>query len=160
MKIIQILRHAKTEMQQIGQQDIDRKLTARGLGQMADLLLNRKANLEKAEHILVSTAVRTRMTFNTLLTIFPEMVVEFDEKLYLASRRTLKECIEKQDDSVQNILLIGHNNGLSDFVSYLVDAAVYLPTSGYVELELPVESWSHITKGMASMRAEFFSEFR
>ncbi len=160
MKTLQILRHAKTETQQIDQQDFDRKLTARGLGQMTDLLLNRKANLEKAEHILVSAAERTRMTFNTLFTLFPEMEVQFDEKLYLASRRTLKECIEKQDDGVQNILLIGHNNGLSDFVSYLVGDAIYLPTSGYVELELPIESWSHSTSGIATIRTDFFSEFR
>jgi phosphohistidine phosphatase len=72
----------------------------------------------------------------------------------------LKECIEKQDDGVQNILLIGHNNGLSDFVSYLVGDAIYLPTSGYVELELPIESWSHSTSGIATIRTDFFSEFR
>jgi phosphohistidine phosphatase len=160
MKTLQILRHAKTERLQLGQQDFDRKLTERGLGQMSDLIQHQQENLSKAQHILVSAAKRTRMTLNTLENLFDDKQIHLDKSLYLASLVTLHKLIEYQEDSIDNLLIIGHNDGLSDLVSYLVGEHMYLPTSGYVVLELPITSWKHVSKDTASIQTEYFSTFR
>jgi phosphohistidine phosphatase len=160
MKTLQILRHAKTERLQIGQQDFDRKLTERGLGQMADLIQHQRENLAKAELVLVSSAKRTRMTVKTMEDLFADDKIHFDKSLYLASMVAINQLIESQNENVNNLLLIGHNHGLSDFLSYLLGEYIYLPTSGYVSLELPIERWSHLSKGIASIQTEFFSTFR
>lgn len=160
MKTLQILRHAKTEKIKLNQRDFDRKLTERGLGQMADLIAQKNTVLSKAESVLVSSARRTRMTWDTLSHLFTKIPVSFDDNLYLAPLVQLAKTIEQQDDTLDNILLIGHNDGLSDLVSYLVDEPIYLPTSGYIELELNVEHWSHFSRGIASVKDQFFSEFR
>jgi phosphohistidine phosphatase len=160
MKTLQILRHAKTERLQLGQQDFDRKLIERGLGQMNDLIQHQQESLSKAEHLLVSAAKRTRMTLNTLENLFNEKQIQFDKSLYLASLETIYKLIESQEDSIENLLIIGHNDGLSDLVSYLVGEHIYLPTSGYVVLELPITSWKALSRGIASVQTEFFSTYQ
>ena len=160
MKTLQILRHAKTERLQLGQQDKDRKLTERGLNQMADLLANQQDNLSQAQLVLVSTAKRTRMTLKQMEHLFSKEAIQFDDHLYLASLVTLAKTIEQQDDHLTNLLLIGHNDGLSDFVSFLVGEHHYLPTSGYFVLELEIESWQHLSIGIGRIRASYFSEVR
>lgn len=160
MKTLQILRHAKTERLQLGQQDKDRKLTERGLNQLADLLANQQDNLSQAQHVLVSTAKRTRMTLKQIEQLFSKESIQFDDNLYLASLVTLAQTIEQQDDQLNNLLLIGHNDGLSDFVSFLVGEHHYLPTSGYVVLELEIERWQHLSKGIGRIRESYFSEAR
>lgn len=158
MKTLQILRHAKTERVQLGQQDFDRKLTERGLNQMADLWANQNNSLRQAQQVLVSSARRTRMTLKQIEQLFVPESILFLNELYLASRNTITKIIEKQDDSVDHILLIGHNDGLSDFVSYLTDTFHDLPTSGYVVLEMEIDSWTHITKGIATVKTQFYSD--
>ena len=160
MKTLQILRHAKTEPQQIGQQDFQRRLTSRGLGQMADLLQNRRDSLIKAEDVWVSSAVRTQMTLKTLSDLFPIGKIHIKDELYLASTITLIKLLQEQDDSVENFLLIGHNDGLSELVSYLADDLFHLPTSGYVVFELPVESWAQISQGIGMITTYFHSDYR
>lgn len=160
MKTLQILRHAKTEKQKIGQKDFDRELTTRGLGQMADLLLHQRAHLEKVERILVSPAKRTRMTFEQLKTPLDPAVVVFEEALYLASFSELIQTIEKQEDSLENMLVIGHNNGLSELVTYLTDDYHDLPTSAFIVLEMEINSWKHLTKGIAVLKTQYCSNFK
>jgi phosphohistidine phosphatase len=157
MKTLHILRHAKTERLQPGQQDFHRKLTQRGLNQMKDLLVNQKNSLSLAQRVLVSSSRRTRMTLEQIEHLYvPESIVFLNE-LYLASKNTITRIIEKKDDSIDHILVIGHNDGLSDFVSYLTDVSHDLPTSGYVVLELEIDSWSHISKGIAVVKTKFYS---
>lgn len=159
MKTLQILRHAKTERLQLGQKDFDRRLTERGLGQMADLRQNQHENLSKAQRVIVSSAKRTRMTHEQIETLLTQNI-QFDDQLYLASMVTLAKFIQQQKDSLDNILLIGHNDGLSDFASYLMDDYITLPTSGYLVLDMEIDHWAHLSKGIAHIRAEFYSDFR
>lgn len=127
---------------------------------MTDLILNQKDSLVNTQHVLVSAAKRTRMTLKTMDKLLEKKTVHYDNALYLASLATLKKQLENQNDNIENLLLIGHNDGLSDFASFLVGDYIYLPTSGYIELELPISSWTHVSKDIASIRAEFYSNFR
>jgi phosphohistidine phosphatase len=160
MKTLQILRHAKTEKQKIGQKDFDRELTIRGLGQIADLIQQQREHLEKVERILVSPAKRTRMTLEQLKTPLHPAFVVFQESLYLASLSGLIQTIEEQEDSLENILLIGHNNGLSELVTYLTNDYHDLPTSAFVVLEMEINSWKHLTKGIALLKTKYYSNFK
>lgn len=127
---------------------------------MADLLQNRKDYLQQAECVLVSSAERTRMTLEQLKDLVKPEAVQWYDELYLASLVKIAGVVALQDDAVDNLLLIGHNDGLSDFVSYLLGDYVSLPTSGYVVLEMEIDSWKHLSKGIGSLKTEFFSQYR
>ena len=49
------------------------------------------------------------------------------------------------DEGVNNLMLIGHNPGITDLVSDLVrDRTISIPTSGIVRLFLPVANWYEV----------------
>lgn len=156
MKTLQILRHAKTERQQLNQQDFDRELTERGWRQIAELMQNKSDELCRAEDVAISSAKRTRMTFEKMASLFSGEKVRFERTLYLASKSGLLAFLEQQNDAIDNLLIIGHNDGLSDFVSYLTDDFHELPTCGYVVLELHSDSWKSVAKGIARVKEQYY----
>jgi len=158
MKHLHLIRHAKTEKVKPNQRDFDRDLTDRGRKQLNDLCHYLKESLTKFDIILVSSAKRTKMTHGILSPLFPKNKVQFLDNLYLASADAILNIIENLEFESSDILLIGHNDGISDLVSYLLNEYQHVPTSGYVHLQLPIEHWNEVTKGCGMLVDSYFSE--
>ncbi|MDC1266500.1 hypothetical protein N8Z75_00840, partial [Crocinitomicaceae bacterium] len=90
--------------------------------------------LSNETKIYCSTAVRTRQTAG--LIFGNQKLVGYFEELYLSNKETILEFICSQE-SHHEILIIGHNFGLSEIASYLSGAQVVMKTSGFIRLEFP-----------------------
>lgn len=147
---IQFLRHAKTNQLSPSGRDYDRELLPRGCEQLKEFREFARLNLHPIEHIYCSSAMRTRQTLNEIIELFPRANISFHEDLYLATWTELLSFIAEKN-TTQTILLIGHNEGLSDLVSYLSNTDIHLKTCGYVQLSFPFEHSGYISAGTGSL---------
>jgi phosphohistidine phosphatase len=160
MKELHIIRHAKTERIQPNQRDYDRALTERGQLQCSDLVNFLLGFSQEVDLSLVSAAKRTQMTYDALRPILNGKKTLILPELYLASATEIMEIIKDLAGDSQCVALIGHNDGLSDLVSYFLDDYQHVPTSGYMHLEFEVEDWNHIVRGSGVLIKHFFSQMR
>jgi len=158
MKELCIIRHAKTERIVSNQQDFDRELTGRGLRQCEDLAQHLHDNLREFDVVLVSSAKRTQMTFEALKYVIDSKSVLISKELYLASAQEIMQLISAFALNQNSVLLIGHNDGISDLVSYFLDDYQHVPTSGYLRFQFAVDSWSEIIRGSGLLLDSFYSQ--
>jgi phosphohistidine phosphatase len=143
---LMLLRHAKTENQSNTGLDFDRKLALKGQRQ-AKSMATHLSKLDLTDTVVFcSDAKRTVQTFEYLreqndLTSY---IIHHD--LYLASRETLFNQLCTQNGDFP-ILLIGHNDGLSDLASYLTGDYIHLNTCKLLILDVHAEDWSELTQG-------------
>lgn len=120
MKELFFLRHAKASRDDPTLDDHDRPLAARGKRDARTMGEHMRAQGYSPEHILCSSALRTR---DTLALIEPLLSkpreTHIESALYLASERTLMKRLQALDDSVSSAMLIGHNPGIEALVLHL-----------------------------------------
>jgi phosphohistidine phosphatase len=151
---IHFLRHAKTNQVSPTGRDFDRELLQQGEEQLRSFQEFAGLNQLSLAHIYCSTAMRTRQSYAHIAGLFPNASISFHDELYLASATDLLQFInEKKSD--QDFLLIGHNDGLSELVSYLSDKNVQLKTCGYVQLSFPFEHSGFLSKGTGGITRVF-----
>lgn len=139
-----ILRHAQAKSSSaVG--DFGRELTAAGRIQAAKAAEHFAEVLSAAEHpldaVLASSATRTKQTADVLAQVI-DAPVSYSQEMYLATESDLRLLIESLDDKCRSVLLVGHNAGVSDLVSYLSGTHCGLGTAGVAHLDCPAESWS------------------
>ena len=139
-----LLRHAKSSWADSALGDYDRPLNKRGrrdAPEMADRLRRRGL---APDLILTSGALRTRQTAAALVAALDldESRLAHDSALYLASEERLLRRIQALDDGLRQVVLVAHNPGLTELVRRLGVADLEnLPTCGYAEFSLALESW-------------------
>lgn len=162
MKILGLLRHAKSDWDDTNQRDFDRGLNARGR-QGAELIGQHiRDHGVMWQRLIASPAVRVKLTLEAAL---PDVTPIYDERLYLASFDTIVETIEAHAgsdvDEADAILISGHNPGLQDVLLELVapgkendlfrEAAVKFPTAAYAVLECEIEHWAELKRYCAKL---------
>jgi phosphohistidine phosphatase SixA len=55
----------------------------------------------------------------------------------------------------EDILLIGHNDGISDLASYFTDEYIGLQTAGYCCIEFDSENWKNTSKSLGRLVDSF-----
>jgi phosphohistidine phosphatase len=74
---------------------------------------------------------------------YPREFLQRDNALYLASVNGILDVIVSQDGGFNNLMLVGHNPGFTDFANYLVPGVTNnMPTAGVVSVELDTDDWS------------------
>lgn len=152
MKLLGILRHAKSSWDDPGLDDFDRPLNERG--RKAAIRMGeefRKLGL-RYELALVSPARRAAETFALVRSKWSADVIERSEaRLYAASLDTLLAIIAETPAPVERLLLVGHNPALHELAIRLTHGdrspqrpalAAKLPTGSLVELSVRSDSWS------------------
>lgn len=153
MKILGLLRHGKSSWDDPALRDFDRPLKRRG----------REASMRIGEElrrrglgfdlIVASPAARVVETIEHFEQGFGEpLKPRFQEYVYAASVQGLLNILVATADSVERLLLVGHNPGLQDLASTLASdedplaAAVagHFPTAAFALIELRVESWKEV----------------
>eukprot|EP00128_Syssomonas_multiformis_P008948 Colp12_sorted_trinity150504_noHs@10006 len=112
-------RHADAEMG-----DPDEKRVLSPAGRAGALQLKSFLDGKAIDLVLVSSATRTRQTFELLG--LPESVpVHFMEELYLADDNEIMDVIRKKaTESTRCILVVGHNPGISDLLYKITPGAL------------------------------------
>ena len=142
MKLLSILRHAKSSWKDSSLDDHDRPLNKRGLRdapRVGEFLLEQGL---VPDTILSSTARRARETALALATAagFPDDV-RFTRELYLAGPETYLEALRDLPDACGHAMLVGHNPGIEELVAAVVGVPESMPTAALAVVELPIESW-------------------
>jgi len=144
MKSLTIVRHAKSSWKDRGLSDRERPLNKRG---KRDAPIMGRRVMEagiRPSQIISSPAVRawtTARVFAQELS-YPAEFLQREDGLYLASLDNLLDVVATQDNGFNNLMLFGHNPGLTDLVNYLVPGLTNnLPTAGVVSVNLDCEDW-------------------
>ncbi len=153
MKLLYILRHAKSDWVDFSVSDFDRTLSERGerdVPKMGDFLAKKGTLLDR---IISSSAVRAKTTALKIAPYVKYSVenIIFEQVLYLAEQNTIKYLIQNQPDEVKKLMIVGHNPGLTDIVNTLISTKIdEIPTAGIVALRFSTEKWSEISKENAT----------
>ncbi|MBA4163634.1 MAG: histidine phosphatase family protein [Erythrobacter sp.] len=158
MKILGLLRHAKSDWDDMKKRDFDRGLNDRGIRGAALMGDHIRKHGVTWNMVLASPAERVRRTIEAAL---PGADPVFDERLYLASAETIFECLADKAGDAGAVLVVGHNPGLQEMLFELVapanenalfdEAVTKLPTASYCVFECDIDRWSDLAPGCARL---------
>ena len=149
MKTLYMARHAKSSWK-YDLPDHQRPLKKRGHNDAT--MASEKARVEHKppQKIISSDANRaqtTAMYFKNAFGIGDDHF-ELNHDLYDFSGQSVMEIIKNLDDSLDRVMIVGHNHAFTSIVNMLGNEYIdNLPTSGFVMIKFPVDSWKDITTG-------------
>jgi phosphohistidine phosphatase len=154
---LHLIRHAKTEKESDNGGDFSRGLLPRGISQCADLKKNIFKQKIKQPTVWCSSAIRTNQTWQLISDCLQPCHFENRPELYLCNKEIYLQLIWA-NNRTQDIVIIGHNFGISDLAEYLLDEPYQMKTSEYLCLEMEIDSWVEASKGLAVLKSHFRSE--
>ncbi|MBT3399393.1 MAG: histidine phosphatase family protein [Rhodospirillaceae bacterium] len=165
MKHLILLRHAKADWAENGLDDFDRPLSNDGQGECQLLAPWLIQNDLLPDHALVSPALRTRQTWESVCNNLPDAPPhDTHDDLYLAAPGTLLAHISALPDIVGTALVVAHNPGLEALARMLAgaspdDAAMRdmmlgYPTAGLAKFTVDTDHWDQIS--VATTRLDVF----
>lgn len=146
MKKIILIRHAKSSWDNPLLSDHDRPLALRGLDD-APIMANRlKKKGVYPDLMLSSTALRAAETAKITAKVlgYPQDKILWEKGLFHASPHHILKTIRQQDDSVNTIIVFGHNPGFNDLITQLSGELDNLPTSGQFGFKLSTPYWAEL----------------
>ncbi len=149
MKTLHLIRHAKSSWKNLELSDLERPLNNRGKQACRIMALPIWEAGCRFENVFCSPSKRTRSTIKRLIKNMPENDIQWhvSDDLYCFHVNLLLDWCGKLDDSLESVVIVSHNPGLTDLINRLCDEHVdNLPTCGYAAIELPADSWQQITR--------------
>ena len=128
-KLLYILRHAKSDWDHAGLVDNQRPLNESGRQDAVRMGRWIKDNGFCPASIYCSPATRAVETVQPVINMcgLSESSVEYSSELYLASLEKLLQILVDIESSPSPVMLVGHNPGLDDLVTYLSDLSLTRP---------------------------------
>ncbi len=149
LKILHVVRHAKSSWDYESIADIDRTLKEKGIRDAYNISRKLKLNKLIPEKILTSPANRalhTALIFARVLE-FPPDRIEISDDLYESSTDKILELIRKTDEKYGSVMICGHNPNTTEIANcFLKNQLDNVPTSGVVTLIFKSESWAGINR--------------
>ncbi len=151
MKTLLLFRHAATNHFEENIDDHEKNLNQEGKKEANNLAIWLKKSLITVDKVLVSTAVRASSTAKILFKEHKNIYSE--SELYLCDYLTVLNLMKKQEKSINNLAIIGHEPSLSESLKFLVGHARPdlksiqnnpYPTSGLAIINFNVVSWKKI----------------
>lgn len=146
MKRLIMVRHAKSDWDNLGLKDFDRPLNSRGKENAPDMATRLKNRHYYVDQIISSSAKRTKGTSKRIAKIIEydkDKILWLDE-LYHANSNKIREVIYQIDKDVESVMVVCHNTGITDFVNSLCGYVTdNLPTCGMVAFEVDCKKWKH-----------------
>ncbi len=150
-KTLYLMRHAKSSLKK-PLPDHERPLNRRG--KRAAERIGRELVRRRLfpELILASDAKRARATAKRLLRAFASEAkppLQLDPALYDADALTILEEIAATDEKIGDLLVIGHNPGISELALLLTgnQSLEWLPTGAVIGMKIKGKRWKEIAPG-------------
>jgi len=147
MKKLILLRHAKSSWNDPSLTDYDRPLNQRGR-ENAPLMGRRLAGRQCFPQRIISSPARRAGKTARLIAEeldYDKHSIDYEPRIYEAEAMDLLDLVHSLDDALSEVMLVGHNPGMSDLANLLLtDEIVNLVTCGVVGLVFPVRSWREI----------------
>ncbi len=151
-----VMRHAKSSWEDLNIDDFERPLNKRGkksAKKICEFFVKKKYKFDFA---LISSATRTRSTFEILSKDIPEpKTIEYSKSLYLADQYAIINKIKKISSNHKSILLINHEPTVKNLVRYLTKnhetnnfklMDYKFPTAAFAKIKFDIKSWDEIEK--------------
>ena len=145
MKTLTIVRHAKSSWDEPGLSDRERPLNKRGERDAPKMGERMQAAGIRPSLIASSPAVRAWTTARIVARElgYPLEFLHRENELYLASLDRLLDVVAAQDNGFNNLMIVGHNPGLTDLVNFLQPGLTSnLPTAGVVSVSIEQDDWN------------------
>lgn len=165
MKSLYLLRHAKSSWNPPGVSDKDRNLNSRGIRACGFLADHFRENGIIPAAVWCSTAHRTRETleriFNRAGWQAARTHITYADELYLAAPDEIAAHLRLTEDSVNTVLLVGHNPGIEELARRLTGddpgghrAALErkYPTGGLADFLYNGAHWRGLADGSCTLR--------
>lgn len=166
MKTLYLLRHAhtlSTAPQGLG--DHERGLSPRGIDEARKIGMFMREHNINPDLVLTSSSARTTQTARLILnTLFHEIdnsiVSRPEHNLYQASARKILNEIQKTNDSIHRLMLIGHNPGISELIANLDNTGKFprfesVATGTLVVFKAKCQNWKDFSSDLASIEMFF-----
>lgn len=154
MKVLTLVRHAKSSWDYPELPDFERPLSARGRKDAPAVAAMLKKARIRPERLVSSPALRaitTARMFAAKLGIEPEEI-QVSPHIYEASPQALMHIVRSLLDLEDDVMLFGHNPGISRFAQQLASCPFdEMPTCGAVRIELPAKTWSMVKPGTGTV---------
>lgn len=150
MKIVCLVRHAKSSRDDPALKDFDRPLNARGEQQAPWLGRRLKKSGIQPEVIISSPAKRALQTAEALAREiqYPLKKIVTAPAVYESGAPAILGMIKNIGQNHERAVVVGHNPALSDLMKYLSRRELDdLATAGIVCLKFDVDSWEKIERG-------------
>lgn len=151
MKVIYLVRHAKSSWKNSSLTDFERPLNQRGLRDakfMGKLLGEKDVQLDL---LLSSPAKRALVTANKIAGEmgYPQDKIRTEPRLYGESFNMYLNVIKELDESCETVMIVAHNPTMTALINYLADYGLdNLPTCGVFAVEFQVASWKKMSHGV------------
>lgn len=122
--------------------DFDRPLNKRGLS-IAPMMGEYLAGAEMLPQLIVTSTAKRASETAMLVKRHGDMQAKlrYDENIYEASVNTLANLLRAIDDSVNSVMLVGHNPGMESLIYYLSGEMQPMPTAAVAWLEYGGDDW-------------------
>ena len=150
MKSLLILRHAKSDWGDPGLGDQKRPLNKRGRKTAPKMghLLREKDLLP--DLVLSSSALRARTTAEMVAEASGyQGKIELLPALYAAPPEAYIAALSDLPDTLQSVMVVGHNPGLEELLQDLTGKYEPLPTAALAYVRLPIHSWAELADDAA-----------
>ncbi|WP_369998303.1 histidine phosphatase family protein [Winogradskyella sp.] len=153
MKTVTLVRHGKSSWE-YDVSDIERPLKSRGKND-AKLVANQyiKSN-STPKNIYTSPANRALSTCGIFVDVFrlSDNSYTIIGDLYDFGGENVIKFIKTLPDTVDNIMIFGHNHAFTSIVNIYGDKFIdNLPTSGLVKLNFDISNWKDLKKGTTEL---------
>lgn len=151
MRILTLVRHAKSSRDYPELSDFERPLNNRGRKE-APLIATRLRKADIKPDLLVSSpatrAIATARIFAEELNLALTEIV-LNPHIYEASAWTLLHIVRSLPPETEEVMLFGHNPGISNFAHDLCKDCPFdeMDTASAVRIELPARAWSLVQPG-------------
>lgn len=145
MKTLTLVRHAKSSWKHPRLTDRQRPLNKRGKRDAPLMGQRIQAHGIRPSLILTSPATRAWETAKVVARElgYPREFLQRENALYHASPDDLLDVIVAQEVGFNNLMIVGHNPGLTDFANFLSPGVTdNLPTAGVVSVEIDQDDWN------------------
>jgi len=146
MKILLLVRHAKSSWDDPAMTDFDRPLNERGKKDapaMADKLIARGITVDSFISSPAKRAKKTAKIFSQAFKRKEEEIILVPE-LYLASSGVFESVLASIESDSETIALFSHNPGITDFANTLTGARIDdIPTCGIFAVSIDTDDWKN-----------------
>ena len=162
MKILYLVRHAKSSWDFPDLDDMERPLNSRGKHDAPLMGKILKKLSGEPDKIISSPAKRAISTAKRIADElgYPKKKIVKDSRLYMAGSSGFIDTISEQKKNVNSIMLFSHNPGMTTFANSVSDAAIEnIPTCGVVRIDFEINKWKEIAENPEAKGKMIYFEY-
>ena len=152
MKTLYLMRHAKSSWDDPGLRDVQRPLNKRGHRDAPVMGRQLKSQGILPQLIITSPALRAETTARYVAREidYPLSKIITDKRVYEADEDDIWQVIREISETVDHLLLVGHNPGLTDLANTLSTEPIdNIVTAAVYSLQFDCAKWKEIEKRKA-----------